>query len=166
MTFLSLIQITKRLFGAITKGTVVAKEDVVAAGIAAIQAGEVQVYTDALGGAYDGGFVDGKASNPVTDVGPSEEQIQARINEAVSAAQAVDAQALADAQALKDAAYADLQKKFDDLSLKEGQESGVIAGLQGSLQAIKDAEASLQSLFPAPVPAPADPIPVEPDPQP
>jgi hypothetical protein len=143
-----------------------AKEDVVAAGIASIQAGEVQVYTDALGVAYDGGFTDGVASVPVgTGGGFQQSDIDAAVQAKTDADAVVLAQSQADDKAafdsameLSNQAIADLQSKFDALAAKEGQESGVIAGLQGALQQIKDAEASLAVLFPAPI----DPPPVDP----
>ncbi len=157
MKFLKFVQSIKRLLGATTEEIVMAKADVVATGLSAIQSGVTQVYSDQLGLAYDGGFTDGVASVPVGTGGGFQ---QSDIDAAVAAAQAVDAQALSDAKAVSDAALADLQSKLDTLAAKEGQEAGVIAGLQGSLQAIKDAEAALQSLFPVPAPVPTpDPVP-------
>lgn len=160
MKFQTVINLIKRLLGAKTKGVIMAKADVVAAGLAAIQSGVTQVYSDQLGLAYDGGFKDGVASVPVsTGGGFQQSDIDAAVKAAkdadalaLSASQAADAQAFSDAKAASDSAIAALQSKFDDLAKKEGSEASVIAGLQGSLQAIKDAEAALQSLFPAPVP--------------
>jgi hypothetical protein len=165
MTWAKFIELTKRLFGAKQGEILMAKEDVVAVGLKAIQDGEVQVYTDALGGAYDGGFADGVASVPVAPSGFTQGDIDAAVQAKVDAdavvlaqAQADDKKAFDDAQAVSAQAVADLEAKFDALVLKEGQEAGVIAGLQDSLQKIKDAEAILAGLFPAPVP-PLDPAP-------
>lgn len=167
MKFLNLIKLTKRLFGSLTKGVVMAKADVVAAGIAAIQAGVVQVYSDQLGLGYDGGFADGVASVPVGTGGGFQ---QSDIDAAVAAAQAVDAAALAasqaadaqtalDAKTQSDAAIADLQSQFNTLAAKEGQESSVITGLQGALSQIQSAQAILAALFPVPPVVVPDPVP-------
>lgn len=150
MKFPNLINLTKRLFGALTKGNVVAKEDVVQAGFAAIQAADEQVLKEELGKAYDAGLAEAPA------VGGFQ---QADIDAAVQAAKDADAQTLAGVQAQFDA----MKVEHEALIAKEGQEASVIAGLQASLEKIKAAEALLAGLFPAPV----DPAPVtDPDPQP
>lgn len=120
-----------------------AKQDVISAGVIAIQAAEAQALSDQLGLAYDAGAVDQKASDGTLT--------QADLDAAVSAAKAVDAQAMSDAKAASDAALADLQAKLDALSQKEGQEAGVIAGLQSSVAAVQASLAAVVALLPAPV---------------
>jgi hypothetical protein len=78
---------------------------------------------------------------------------QADIDAAVKAAQSGDQAAFDAAKAESDRAMADLQAKFDDLSKKEGVESGVIQGLEGSLSALQSAVATLAGLVPASQPA-------------
>ena len=124
-----------------------AKQDVVSAGVAAIQAADAQALTDQLGIAYDAGATDQKASDGSFT--------QADIDKAVASAQAVDATAMAAAKAASDSAIADLQTQLSALSTKEGQEAGVIASLQSSVKNIQDALAALMALVPAPVTPPA-----------
>lgn len=136
-----------------------AKQDVIAAGVAAIQTAEAQAISDQLGIAYDAGCTDQKASDGTFK--------QSDIDAAVAAAQAVDAQAAADAKAASDGALASLQANMAALSAKEGQEAGVIAGLQSSVQAVQASLAAIVALLPQPVvPAPvADPgLPMAADP--
>lgn len=173
MKLFGLIKLTTWLFGAKPKEIVMAKADVVAAGITAIQSGVTQVYTDQLGVAYDGGFTDGVASVPAgtgggfqqSDIDAAVAAAIAPLNQSISdltAKDAGDVQALADAKVASDAAVADLQGKLDTLAAAKSVDDGIISGLQGALQQIKDAEAALQSLFPPP--APVDPAPVDPAP--
>lgn len=161
MKFINLINLTKRLLGVKTEEIVMAKADVVAAAVAAVQAGQTQVLSDQFSSVFD------QAEAQGTGPGFTQADIDAAVKVKVDADALVLAQSQADDKAAFDSAMAqsgsaiaELQAKFDALVLKEGQESGIIAGLKGSLQAIKDAEASLQSLFPAPV----DPVPVSPAP--
>ena len=120
------------------------KEQIVADGVAGIQAGQVQVLSDQLGLVYDAAALEQKASDGTLS--------QADVDAAVAAAQAVDAQALAAAQAASDAALAELQGQLTALSLKEGQEASVIAGLQASKDALAAALATLAGLFPVVAP--------------
>lgn len=106
----------------------------------------------ALSAAQDGVLGDlvdkAQAEVPPADNGPSEADIQARIDAALAAQAAADAQALADAKAQGDAAIAVIQAQLDALSLKEGQEASVIAGLQSSIVSIQGALDALHALFP------------------
>ncbi len=137
------------------------RDDVVAAGVAAVQAGEVAVLSAELGKAFDSGEAIG------TGPGFTQADIDAAVQAKVDADALVLAQSQADDKAAFDAAkevadlaLAELQKKFDDLSLKEGSEASVIAGLQSSKAQIEAALAALAGLFPAPVPVPApEPVP-------
>ncbi len=121
-----------------------AKADVVAAAVAAVQAGEVQVLNDQFGSVYDAAALEQKASDGTLS--------QADLDAAVAAVKEVDAQALAAAQAAGDAALADLQSQLTALSLKEGQEASVIAGLQSAKDALAAALATLSGLFPVVTP--------------
>ncbi len=147
------------------KITMSVKDDAVAAGLAAVQAGETQVLTDQLGAIFDKGEAIG------TGPGFTQADIDAAVKAAVDPlnlqistdaqtladSQAADAKSASDAKAVADAALADLQSKFDALSTKEGVEAGVITGLQSSKAQIEAALASLSALFP-PVVTP-DPVP-------
>lgn len=125
-----------------------AKSDVVAAAVAAVQAGELQVLNDQFSSVYD---------QAVASVPPADAEEQAKIDAAVAAAVAPLNQQLVDLQVKDDAdvkagqdALAILQSSFDALSVKEGQESQVVAGLQASIASIQGALDSLKVLFPAP----------------
>lgn len=122
------------------------RQDVIDKGVAAVQAAEQQALSDQLGIAYDAGGVDQKASDGTLT--------QADLDKAVADAQAVDAQAAASAKAASDAALADLQTQMAALAAKEGQEAGVIAGLQSSVAAVEAALQAVTALLPAPA-APA-----------
>lgn len=106
----------------------------------------------ALSAAQDGVLGDlvdkAQAEVPPVDGGPSEADIQARIDAALAEQVALDAQALAEAKAQGDAALASLQSQLDVLALKEGQEASVIAGLQASIVSIQGALDALHALFP------------------
>jgi hypothetical protein len=156
MKILGLIKIAKRLFGAFTKGDDMAKTDVVAAGVAAIQAGEVQVYTDQLGLAYDGGFTDGVASVPASTGGVDQsvvDGLNAQVADLQSKLDGMTAQDASDVQAGKDALAA-LQVSFDKMSADKAVEDGVIAGLQAAKDQLVAVLASLSSIG---APAPVDP---------
>jgi hypothetical protein len=179
MKFLGLIQLTKRLFGALTKGEEMAKEDIVPGLVQEIQDGVKQVYSDELGKAYDAGFGDGVKSVPPStgggltqadlDKAKADQQAadQAQID-SLNAQIAQDASDLAAAHADADQKASDLQAQLADMTAKdldaEARASKVEAfkdkvdQLQGALDAIK------VLLQPAPAPAPVDPQPVDPAP--
>lgn len=119
-----------------------ARQDVIDLGVAAVQAAEVDALKEQLGVAFDAGV----AAQVAGGSGLS----QADVDAAVAAAQAVDAQALADAVAVKDAALEDLKSQLLALAAKEGQEAGVISGLQDSVKGVQDALAAIVALLPAP----------------
>lgn len=123
-----------------------ARADVQAAGVVAIQAADAQAISDQLGVAYDAGAADQKGSDGTFK--------QSDIDAAVAAAQAVDQAAAVAAKSASDAALAALQSQMTALASKEGIESGVIAGLQSSVAAVQSALAAVVALLPAPV-APA-----------
>lgn len=163
MKFLGLVRSIKRLFGAKTGGIVMAKADVVATGLTAIQSGVTQVYSDQLGLAYDGGFTDGVASVPVGTGGGFQ---QSDIDAAVKAQVDADALVLATAQKQGADALAALQSSFDALKskddalvVKEGAEAQTLQSLQTAKDQLAAVLASLNAIGqPAPVPTP-DPVP-------
>lgn len=129
------------------------RDDVVAAGVAAVQAGEVAVLSSELGKSFDSGEAIG------TGPGFTQADIDAAVLAAKDAdaailaqSQADDKKAFDDAKALADAALLDLQGKLDTLSLKEGIEAGVISGLQSSKSQLEAVLAGLSVLFPDPQP--------------
>lgn len=162
MNFLNAIKkLTNRLFGAKTKGeTEMAKTDVVATGLKSIQDGEVQVYTDALGAAYEGGFTEGVASVP-PGTGGIDQSVVDGLNQQIADLQAKDA---ADIQAGNDA-LATLQTSFDALAAKESGEAATVANFQAAKEKLAACLASLASVDqPTPDPVPVDPAPVDPAP--
>lgn len=140
-----------------------AKADVVAAAVAAVQSGEAQVLSDQFGSVFDQAEAQGSGPGfTQADIDAAVKAASDPLNAQVAALQAQDAadvaagqQALAQLQTVKDG----LQAQFDTLSAKEGQESSVITGLQGSLAQMQNVVAILQALAPVvPVPVPA-PVP-------
>lgn len=121
-----------------------AKADVVAAAVSAIQQNQAQALIDGLGSVYDQGGLDQKASDGTFT--------QADIDSAVAAAQAVDAQALSDAQAKASSDLAAVQDQLSALSSKEAGESATLVSLQSSVAA---AQASLAAVLAVLNPAPA-----------
>jgi len=153
-----------------------AKADIVAAQKAAIVSGQDAVLDGALGACYDQGGIDQAA---IDNAGVTQDQLNAAVKAAtdplnaqiaqLQAQDASDVKAGQDALAQAQSAMADLQSKFDALAQKEGQESGVIQGLQGSLAQMQQVVSILQGILqpaPVPVPVPApDPTPIpQPDP--
>lgn len=131
-----------------------AKQEAVAAMVAAVQAAQLQALTDAGNTLYDQAAADQKASDGSFT--------QADINAAVSAAQGVDAKALADSQAQAAAALAAVQQQLVAMTAKEQAEENVVIGLQSSVSQVQAALDAIKALiFPAPVPAPVSaPAPV------
>lgn len=125
-----------------------AKADVVAAGVAAIQQGEIQVYTDQLGGAYDMGFSDGQVgaspgSFTQADIDAAVQSAKDADAQVLAQAQAADAQALIDAQAQAQQSLADIQAKLDSLTAKEAPEAALIASLQSAKDSLAQALAAI-----------------------
>lgn len=139
------------------------KADVVAAAVAAVQAGQVQVLSDQFGSVFDQAEASGN--------GPG--FTQADIDKAVAAQKAAD-QVLIDAANAQDGLdVASLQAAKDALSAAQGQildlgkqlaasgdkltaDEGVINGFKGSIEQLKGLLAQLEAIIiPAPVPAPA-----------
>lgn len=125
------------------------KSDSVAARLAQLQQGQLQIETDSIGGAFD----DGAAS-----VGTGGGFSQADIDNAVAAQKAADDQVLADQKAADDADKAAavkvvqdnldlLQGQFTALSTKEAGEEVVVKGLQDSAAQIQAALDALKALI-------------------
>lgn len=113
-----------------------AKQDIVSAGVAAIQAGEVQVYSDQLGLAYDGGFTDGVASVLVsTGGGISGDQEASDIAVAVGAAVGP-----------LNSQISDLQSQLSTITAGKGADDAVIQGLQSQVSTLQSSAQSLTDL--------------------
>ncbi len=119
-----------------------AKVDVVTAGVTAIQSGEVQLYSDQLGIAYDAGAVDQKASDGTLSQGDLDAAVKAATDplNAQIAADVVTLQAAHDDAATQLAA---LQANLDALSAKEKPEAALIASLQASAASLTQALAAI-----------------------
>lgn len=140
------------------------KEAIVAAAVAAVQAGELQILNDQFNSVYDQAALEQKASDGTLSQADLDKAVaaqkaadQAAIDAAV-AQDAADVKAGQDAVAAGKAALVDLQSKFDALSAKEGVEAGTLASLQAAkdkLQAVLDALNAIIVPPPAPAPAPA-----------
>lgn len=165
--FSKIVQLTKWLVGAITKGVKMSKELLVAAFVSDVQSGVVQVYTDKGSALYDGAFSEGVASVPMGTGGGFQ---QSDIDNAVKAQVDADALVLADAQKQGADALATLQGQFDSLKgqddalvIKEGTEAQTLQNLQASKDALAAVLASLNAIGqPAPIPTPVpspDPVP-------
>lgn len=145
-----------------------AKQDVVTAGVSAIQSGEVQVYTDQLGIAYDAGAIDQKASDGTLTQGDLDAAVKAA-TDPLNVQIQNDALALADAQLQGANALKTLQGSFDELKVKDDALVIKEGGESQSLQNLAVAKEQLQALLVAldaigrPVVTP-DPIPVDPVP--
>lgn len=121
-----------------------AKTDVVAAALAAIQAGETQVLSDTLSSVYDQALAAaGSAPGSFT---------QSDIDAAVAAAQAVDAKALSDAQAQGASALAALQASLDQMTQKEQLEEKAVADVSAKIDQVQASFDAIKALLsPAPV---------------
>lgn len=122
------------------------KEDVVAAGVKAVQDAEVQALSDQLGIAYDAGKADGGGLS------------QADVDAAVAAQQAADAQVLADAQAKADADLAAAKQALADMTAKEQLEEAAVADVKAKIDAVQASFDAIKALFsPPPAPPVGDP---------
>lgn len=108
-----------------------ARADVQAAGLAAIQAADAQAISDNLGVAYDAGATDQKASDGTFT--------QADIDAAVAAQAASDNAAIVAAQA----AQANLQASLDALSAKEAPEAALLQQISAGASALQAALSAL-----------------------
>lgn len=134
-----------------------AKADVVAAQLQAIQSAEVQALTAGLGACYDQGMADA-GGQPGTFT-------QADIDKAVKAATdplnaqiASDAQALSDAQAKAASDLAAVQASLTAMTQKEQLEENAVAALQASIVQVQQSLDAIKAIVlpapPAPTPAP------------
>ncbi len=118
-----------------------AKEEVVAAQLAAIQSAQTQALVDGLGAVYDQAALDQKAADGTLS--------QADVDAAVAAAQAVDAQALADATAQFNSDLAAVQTALDDMTAKEAMEEEAVKAVQASIDSVQASFDAIRALFPA-----------------
>lgn len=138
------------------------RDESVAAGVAAVQQGEVDVLTGALQKCFDDGESQGTGPGfTQADIDAAVAAATGPLNDQVAALQtqdAADIKAGQDAVTAAQAITADLQTQFDALNIKEkGQEDALAAfgakyaDLQAALKAIGDLLNP-----PAPAPAPGD----------
>lgn len=129
-----------------------AKQDVVAAGVAAIQSGEVQVYSDQLGIAYDVGASDQKASDGTFQQSDIDAAVKAAVDP-LNAQIAQDQADLAAAHADADSKLAALQSQLDALSVAKAADDEVVKGLQQAADSLQSALDAIKAvIFPAPQP--------------
>jgi hypothetical protein len=141
-----------------------AKEDVVAAGLVALQEAQAEAVKGSLAEFYDKVVAD----QPPVSGGLSQADLEAAVADAlakakaesdaaIAAIQSADAQALSDAQAKAASDFAAVQQALADMTAKEQLEEGAIAGLKDSLDKVQafvdQIKSILPSLFP-PAPAP------------
>lgn len=110
------------------------REDTVAAQVAAVQTGELEVLQTALGSAFDAG--EGSGNGP----GFTQADIDAAVLAAVdplNAQIANDIQILADAHSEADAAMAVVQQQLVDMTAKEQVEEQAVLSLQGSISQLQ-----------------------------
>ncbi|MGZ6477681.1 MAG: hypothetical protein ACXWQE_00185 [Bdellovibrionales bacterium] len=113
------------------------RDESIAKGIAAM----AQAESDALGGAYD----DGKLSEG--GGGITQEQVDAKIAEALAASQAIDQAALDAAHADADKKAADLQKSLDDMSAKDAVAEAAVQGFSDKIAALQTALDTIKGLI-------------------
>lgn len=131
-----------------------AKEDVVAAGVVAVQAADAQALVDQLGIAYDAGALDQKASDGTLSQGDVDAAVSAALasakveSDAVLAAdQAVDAEALAAAHAEADAKLAEVQTALDALTAKEQLEEAAVADVGAKILSVQAAFDAIKAIL-------------------
>lgn len=148
-----------------TKGdTLVSKEQIVIDAKAALAAGQDQLMTEVMGQVYDLA-----QSEVVTGPGgPTEEEIQARIDLAVSEALAADAvldqvqiDELTGMIAGLQGQMAELQAQYDALVIKEGESSAAVEKLKTAKDQLQSVVDYLSGLFAPPPPPPVEEPPVE-----
>lgn len=117
-----------------------AKEDVVSAAVASIQAAQVQALSNGLGFVFDQGV----ASVPASGLSQSD------VDAAVAAAQATDAGTLAQAQSDAQTAVAAVQTALDAMTAKEQLEESAVSNLQSSVAAVQAALDAIKALITPP----------------
>lgn len=124
-----------------------AKEDVVAAGVKAIQDGEVQVLTDTLGSVFDQGL----ASAPVGGGDPtkifSQEELDQKVAEVLAADELLDQEALAAAQAAAQVQIDALSVALQEMTDKYGAEHEALQGFKDKITDLQTALDLLKSLI-------------------
>jgi len=116
------------------------KQDVIDAGVAAVQEAEKAALAEQLGVAYDAGMADA----PKPEGGGLS---QADVDAAVAAQKAIDDKAMADAQALADGKMADLQKALEDMTAKEQLEEAAVADVQAKVEQVQAAFDAIKAIL-------------------
>ncbi len=130
------------------------KQDVVDAGVAAVQAAEVAALKEQLGLAYDSGVSDAQGGG----------LSQADVDAAVQAVKDADAAILEAAKADFQAQLSAVQQALSDMTAKEQLEEAAVADVKAKIDSVQEAFDKIKAfLFPAP-PPPVDPVPVDPPP--
>lgn len=134
------------------------KADIVSQAVAAIQAGEAQVMSDAIGAAVDEAALEQKASDGTLTQADLDAAVKAAsdpLNAQIAALQAQDAsdaKAASDAQAaLSDAQsqLASAQASVSDLTAKLEADDAAVNGLKSSMAALQSADQQLQAVLAA-----------------
>lgn len=126
-----------------------AKQDVVTAQLAAVQQGEQDVLSQALGACFDAGEADGNGP------GFTQADIDAAVLAATSPLNAQitqDASDLAAAHADADSKLADLQTKLDTMTAEDQADKAVVSNFQSSITALQNALDALKAAIPVPPP--------------
>lgn len=183
-----IFNLIKRLFGVKTGEKEMSKEQIIADGLAAVNAGLQQVIADQLGSAIDKALAEAPVGGDPSKIFSQEELDQKIADALVLAKQDLDKQ-LADALAADEIidqekleeAHQAAQTEIDavkaalaDVTAKLSVEHEAVQGFKdkvGGLQAALDILKGLISPAPAPTPEPEpeptpEPVPVEPEPQP
>lgn len=143
-----------------------AKADVVAAQLAAIQSAETAAITAGLGSCYDQGAVDGAASAPggfnQSDLDNAVAVAVAPLNAQITQLQAQDQTDAANASAAQaslataNASIATLTQQLSDMTAQDNADKALVTNLQGavaSVQSALDAIKSALGLAPASAPS-------------
>ncbi len=119
------------------------KSDFVAQQLAAIQSGQTQVISDALGATFDEGALEQKASDGTLTQGDVDAAVAAAVAPLnaqiadLTAKDAADVQALADAQAKAVSDLAALQGLLDAAVSADVADKALVSNLQGSIAAVQ-----------------------------
>jgi hypothetical protein len=116
-----------------------AKADIVAAQLAAIQQGQNQVLSDAIGAAYDGGAQDQAAADGSSTSAADQAKIDALTAQVadLTAKDEADVKAGQDALAAMQSQMTDVQKQLADALAAKSADETVIQGLQAAASQIQ-----------------------------
>ncbi len=123
------------------------KVDLVAAGLAAVQAGEVQVLSDQLGLMYDAAAQEQKASDGTLTQADLDAAVKAA-TDPLNAKIAQDATDLAAAQADAATKLAAVQASLDAMTAQDLTDKAVVTNFQGAIAALQAALDALKAALP------------------